>query len=96
VKKIKKRDGRIAEFNQEKIVHAIFKAAISVGGQDYHMAQTIANKVTEEIEKAIHSNELPDVETVQDYVEKVLIETGHARTAKAYILYRADEKAALV
>lgn len=90
MKKIKKRDGRVVEFNQEKIINAIYKAAISVGGHNYNMAETISQKVVEEIERANSNQEFPDVETVQDYVEKVLIETGHAKTAKAFILYRAE------
>jgi len=89
--KIKKRDGRQVSFNIEKIADAVYKAARAVGGQDYATSMEIAEKVCERLDKQYAANSiLPSVEEVQDVVEKVLVETGHARTAKAYILYRAD------
>lgn len=86
---IKKRDGRIVEFNQEKIARAIYKAAMSVGGHDYLTAKELSNDVLEYLIHTLPENELPDVETIQDGVEKILIEKGHAKTAKSFILYRA-------
>ncbi|HHW67341.1 MAG TPA: anaerobic ribonucleoside triphosphate reductase [Epulopiscium sp.] len=86
---IKKRDGRIVEFNQEKIARAIYKAAMSVGGHDYETAKQLSNDVLEYLIRILPENELPDVEMIQDCVEKILIEKGHAKTAKSYILYRA-------
>lgn len=86
---IKKRDGRIVEFNQEKIAMAIYKAAMSVGGHDYQTAQKLSKEVLQYIINTLPQNEFPDVETIQDSVEKILIEKGHAKTAKSYILYRA-------
>ncbi len=86
--KIKKRDGRIVDFSKEKIARAIFKAANSVGGEDYETAEHLTEKVLAYLYRN-NVNEAPDVETVQDAVEKILIETGHAKTAKAYILYRS-------
>ncbi len=89
--KIKKRDGRTVPFNVEKIADAIYKAARAVGGNDYSVASEMAEKVCTYLEaKMTASGELPTVEEVQDAVEKVLVENGHAKTAKAYILYRAD------
>jgi len=85
LQRIKKRDGRIAEFDTQKITNAIWKAAQSVGGSDKAESGRLAEKVTTILE--IRGN-VPSVEDVQDLVEKVLIETGHAQTAKAYILYR--------
>ncbi|MBR3952019.1 MAG: anaerobic ribonucleoside triphosphate reductase [Oscillospiraceae bacterium] len=84
-----KRDGRIADFNVDKIANAIFMAAKANGGSDYEEAQSIAEMVVDYIENKEHI-ETPHVEHVQDIVEKMLIETGHARTAKGYILYRAN------
>jgi ribonucleoside-triphosphate reductase len=87
-KVIRKRDGRLAEFNEAKITEAIFKAAEAVGGED----RTIAMELTLEVLKFLRKefgDKIFSVEDVQDSVEKVLIEKGHARTAKAYILYRA-------
>lgn len=86
---IVKRDGRTVDFNIDKITDAIFNAAQAIGGNDYEAAKELAKKVCEQIE-AEHSNNPPTVEHVQDTVEKVLIENGHARTAKEFILYRAE------
>ncbi|NLI99351.1 vitamin B12-dependent ribonucleotide reductase [bacterium] len=86
--KIKKRDGRIVDFDIEKITSAIFKAAQSVGGENKEQAELLARKVMEEIEKRRNGQAIPSVEEVQDIVETVLIRSGHAKTAKAYILYR--------
>lgn len=82
---ILKRDGRTAAFEKEKIVNAIFKAAQAVGGSDRSAAERIADQIVEELSKA---GGIPTVEGVQNLVEKMLIENGHAKTAKAFILYR--------
>lgn len=81
-----KRDGRRVAFNLEKIADAVFKAAQSVGGEDFDTALNVAAKVCESLEGA--GIKEPTVEEVQNYVEHELIESGHAKTAKAYILYR--------
>ncbi|MDR0197146.1 MAG: anaerobic ribonucleoside triphosphate reductase [Oscillospiraceae bacterium] len=89
--KIQKRDGRQVSFNIDKIADAIYKAARAVGGHDYATAMELAEEVCERLEQHfVANNILPSVEEVQDVVERVLVETGHAKTAKAYILYRAD------
>ena len=86
--KIKKRDGRTVTFNIEKIANAIYKAAQSVGGSDQEEALMLSGKVVDMLlEKNLTS---PTVEQIQDCVEKVLINEGHAATAKAYILYRSE------
>lgn len=85
--KIKKRDGRTVTFNIEKIANAIYKAAQSVGGSDYEEALQLAGKVVDMLMSMNLTS--PTVEEIQDCVEKVLIEEGHAATAKAYILYRS-------
>jgi len=84
---IRKRDGRIVVFDQQKIAAAIFKAAKAVGGEDQQLADELSEIVNHYLAKKIGAS-IPSVEEVQDAVEKVLIETGHAKTAKAYILYR--------
>lgn len=89
---VRKRDGRIVPFDQTKIADAIFKAAQAVGGQDRQMAEELAAVVTLFIERNYEEGDIPTIEEIQDLVEKVLIETGHAKTAKAYILYR-DKRA---
>ncbi|MFH1508680.1 MAG: adenosylcobalamin-dependent ribonucleoside-diphosphate reductase [bacterium] len=83
--KIRKRNGDVVDFDNNKITEAIFKAAKAVGGSDRKLAEKIAAKVV----KSVQDIEQPTVEEIQDKVEKILIEEGHAKTAKAYILYRA-------
>ena len=84
-----KRDGRTAIYDREKIADAIFKAANSLGGSNYQTALDLADQV--ELSLAANmDNSPPTVEEIQDTVEKILIENGHARTAKEYILYRSE------
>jgi len=88
-KSIKKRNGEVASFDKEKIAQAIFKAAQSVGGSDLGTARKLADKVFFVLKIKFDSDtDVPSVEQVQDIVERVLVEEGHAKTAKAYILYR--------
>ena len=89
ISKIIKRDGRIVDFDQNKITEAIWKAAQSVGGKDRNLAEKLSSQVVELLKKQLKPGEIPHVEQVQDLVEKVLVENGHYKTAKAYILYRA-------
>ena len=89
--KIQKRDGRQMPFNVEKIAEAIYKAAAAVGGEDFDTAFSLAEEVCRILDaSSVKSGRIPTVEEVQDTVEKVLVENGHAKTAKAYILYRAN------
>ncbi len=92
IEKIKKRDGKIVPFNKEKISNAIWKAARSVGGKDRSLAEKLADEVVKLLEKSIKPGEIPTVEQVQDIVEKVLVENGHYKTAKAYITYRKKKE----
>ena len=89
IKKIVKRDGRVVTFNMDKITNAIYKAAQAVGGNDYKEAERLAELVCDMLEQK-YGKEMPTVEQVQDLVEYVLSEQGHARTSKSYILYRAN------
>ncbi len=89
IKKIVKRDGRTVDFDVNKIADAIFKAAQVLGGRDREMAMYLAKQVELYLLEVCH-NSVPTVEQIQDAVEKILIESGHARTAKEYILYRAE------
>ena len=89
ITKIKKRDGREVPFNIEKITNAIFKATKAAGQEDYDLAMILADKVVQRLHED-PNKAIPTVEEIQDIVEKVLIEEGHANTAKKYILYRAE------
>ena len=86
---ITKRDGRTVHFDINKIASAIEKAfAATIGKKDYAICLALAQEVSHIFEeKQIDS---PTVEQIQDTVERVLINHGHVRTAKAYILYRAE------
>lgn len=86
IEQMVKRDGSIVNFDREKITSAIFRAAHSVGGNDKTVAEKLSNEVVRVLEE--RGKLVPNVEEIQDVVEKVLIESGHAATAKAYILYR--------
>ena len=91
ITKIKKRDGKIVPFDQNKITEAIWKAAQAVGGEDKELAYTLSDEVVAVLEEKF-AHKIPTVEEVQDAVEKVLVENGHAKTAKAYILYREEHR----
>ncbi|MBP7734455.1 MAG: ribonucleoside triphosphate reductase [Spirochaetes bacterium] len=89
---IRKRDGRIVPFNPEKITGAIYKAAQAVGGSDRTTAQAISDSIIGILTIIYKDGRIPTVENVQDLVEKMLIERGHAKVAKAYILYREQHR----
>ena len=89
IKQIIKRDGRTVDFDITKISDAIYKAAEVLGGKDRSTANYLARQVELYLVEVCH-NETPTVEQIQDAVEKILIENGHARTAKEFILYRAE------
>jgi len=88
IEKIIKRDGAVVPFDKSKIATAVYKAAQSVGGHDMDTANKIADMVVTYLVE--HKLYVPTVEQVQDIVEKCLIESGHAKTAKSYILYRNE------
>ncbi|MEM3550054.1 MAG: ribonucleoside triphosphate reductase [Candidatus Bathyarchaeia archaeon] len=92
MKFVRKRDGRLEVFDQERITNAIWKAAKAVGGKDRELAKRLSDQVVEELKKRFGEEGVPTVEEIQDLVEKILIENGHARTAKAYILYRKQHQ----
>ena len=92
MKFVRKRDGRLEPFDQERITNAIWKAAKAVGGKDREKAKQLSDKVVAELQKHFGDEGVPTVEEIQDIVEKTLIEDGHARTAKAYILYRKQHQ----
>lgn len=86
IRAVVKRDGREEPFQQRKIAQAIYKAAQSIGGDDYDRAESLARGVTIYLAKNVSG--APTVDQVHDAVERVLVEMGHARTARAYMRYR--------
>ncbi len=87
-----KRTGVIVPFKQDRITNAIYRAAVAVGGRDRERAQALSNEVVSILNNSTKPGQAPHIEEIQDAVEKVLIENGHAKVAKAYILYREDRK----
>lgn len=85
-----KRSGAIVPFNPDRISNVIFRAAVSVGGRDKDKAAELAQKVISTMEEIYEEGYKPHVEEIQDIVEKVLIENGHAKVAKEFILYREE------
>ena len=91
--KIRKRDGRLADFNEEKIASAIdkaFAATYKPGQED--VARKLADEVLSILE--VEGECQPGVEHIQDLVERVLMDNGYVQTAKAYILYREERSRA--
>jgi len=85
-----KRSGAVVPFNPGRIANAIYRAAVAVGGRDRERAEWLGGEVVRRLEQQCPEGHDPTIEEVQDMVEKVLIENGHASVAKAYILYRDD------
>ena len=85
--KVRKRNGAIVTFDKTKISEAIKKAIIAVGGEEFSQLSILTDKVVAQIESEIGNN-IPDIEFIQNTVEKVLIKEGYDEVAKAYIVYR--------
>ena len=90
---VKKRDGRVSDFQRDKISSAIYKALVVCGRSDHGLADKLANHVlTKLVNRGFSGSEAPSVEDVQDMVESTLIEEGLGEIAKAYILYRHERR----
>ena len=87
---IVKRNGERVVFDPNKITESIYRAAYSQGGHNRELASRLKDQVVALIDERFPANAVPTVDQVLDAVEKVLIENGHARTAKAFILYRNE------
>src|SRR5512147_2519771 len=92
MKFVLKRDSKLEPFEQERITNAIWKAAKAVGGKDREQSKRISDQVVTELKNRYGEDGVPTVEEIQDTVEKMLIENGHAQTAKAFILYRKQHQ----
>ena len=85
-----KRSGAVVPFNPDRIANAIYRAAVAVGVRDRKRAEWLTEQIVQHLETTTPEGQTPHIEMIQDAVEKVLIENGHAKTAKAYILYREE------
>jgi anaerobic ribonucleoside-triphosphate reductase len=92
MKFVLKRDSKLEPFDQERITNAVWKAAKAVGGKDREQAKRISDQVVADLKNRFGEDGVPTVEEIQDTVEKMLIENGHAQTAKAFILYRKQHQ----
>jgi len=90
--KVRKRDGSVVSFESEKITNAIWKAVKAVGGTDQEKAKYISDLVVKQLEEKYGQYGIPEVEEIQNTIEKVLIEERHAKVAKAFILYRQSHE----
>jgi len=92
ITKIKKRDGSIVDFDQEKITSAILKALTATRQGDGRRSKQLSNKIVRILNRRFKKDEIPTVEQIQDIVEEILILEGLVETAKAYILYREQRR----
>jgi len=92
LKYVIKRSGAKVPFTPQRITNAIYRAAVAVGGRNREIAEQLTEQVIQTLEKNLQQDHIPTVEEIQDAVEETLIENGHSKVAKAYILYR-DERA---
>lgn len=87
ITKVVKRDGRKVNFNVERIAKSIYKAANSIGGQDYSRSRELSEIVYKKLDKIQQNNQI-DASRIYDVVKEVLIEEGHESTLKAYMFFR--------
>jgi uridine kinase len=92
IKHVIKRSSALVPFNPDRITNAIYRAFVAVGERDRQIAEKLSDLVVQLLEEDFSGAKIPTVEEIQDVVENVLINEGHAEVAKAYILYR-DERA---
>ena len=85
--KIKKRDGRVVEFDSSKITAAIAKSGNATGEFDDREAKKLTLRVLT-LAHEMRPGPTPEVEEIQDIVERVLLDSPYYKTAKAYIIYR--------
>jgi anaerobic ribonucleoside-triphosphate reductase len=90
--RIKKRDGTIVDFFQDKITNAVAKAMESQGISNGGAAKTVSDIATFVLEEKFGGYTIPSVEQIQDIVEMVLMKQGYHEVAKSYILYRERHK----
>jgi ribonucleoside-triphosphate reductase len=92
LRRVKKRDGRIVDFEQDKIAKAIYKAITATGQADGSLSKKLAKRVADILNRRFKKDEIPTVEQIQDIVEEVLILENLIETARAYILYREQRR----
>jgi len=92
IDKVRKRDGRVVDFEQGKIEEAIHKAVVAANQGDGEVSKKVSEKVVSLLNRRFKKGEVPDIEQIQDIVEEALILEDLVETAKAYILYREQRR----
>ena len=92
IKSVVKRTGAIVPFNPDRITNAIYRAAVEQGGRDRALAEQLSQKVVAMLEANTPLDHAPTIEEIQDVVEKVLIENGHARELGAFRKARRENE----
>lgn len=92
VLKVIKRSGKVVPFDQRKITVAVAKAFAATGEGDFKDAQRVSGKVAQLLNKNHKKGYLPEIEEIQDLVERVLMILDFDETAKSYILYRSQHE----
>ncbi len=92
IKKIKKRDGMVVDFDQQRITNVILKALTATNQGNGDKSQKISDKVVELLNRRFRAEEIPNIEQIQDIVEEVLILENQVETARAYIIYREQRR----
>jgi len=88
ITRIIRRDGTLAAYDRSRVVKAVFKAATATGAEGSPLSENTAQKVEEVLAGTYGKDAIPSVEDIQDIVESVLMESGHPRIARSYIIYR--------
>ncbi len=86
ITRVKNEDGEIIDFDKNRITESIWEAVETVGGKDRQLTEELTNEVVDLLKLKFDTKELPTTEDIIETTEKVLIESGHAKTAKAFIL----------
>lgn len=92
INQVQKRDGRIVDFEQEKITKAIFKALTATKKGGKRIAKKLSDQVVALLKRRFKEKDIPKIEEIQDIVEEVFLINGYTETAKAYILYREQHR----
>lgn len=93
VLQIKKRNGSVADFDEQRIADAILKASLSVDGElEVEQVVELTRNIADNLNALITDDTMPDVETVQDLVEQELMSAGFFQTARSFIIYREEHK----
>ena len=93
IEKVRKRDGRVVDFEQEKIAEAIHKAVVATNQGDGVVSKKVSDKVVSLLNRRFKKGEMPNIEQIQDIVEEALMLEGLVETAKSYVLYREQRRA---